>query len=144
DAFCRAVTGEGASKRELFTDDDDVIYAYRVCLGLNGINVAVHKPDLLDRSLLFALELVPPQRRKSESQFWDEFEAARPALFGAMLDALSKAMKLRPNVRIADLPRMADFTLWGCAIAEALGYSQAEFLASYHANLTVRNDEVIA
>jgi hypothetical protein len=40
DVLCRAVTGEGFSKRQLFTDDEDVIYCIRRCIGLNGINIA--------------------------------------------------------------------------------------------------------
>ncbi len=43
DALCRASTGEGFSKRELYSDDDDVIYQFRRCPGLNGINVAARQ-----------------------------------------------------------------------------------------------------
>ena len=39
---------------------------------------------------------------------------------------------------------MADFALWGCAIAESLGYPQQEFLAAFDQNVKVRNDEVLA
>jgi hypothetical protein len=142
DALCRAITGEGSSKREWYTDDDDIIYSFRVCLGFNGINVAAHKPDLLDRALLIGLEEIPQAQRRAEAQFWEAFEAARPAIFGGMLDALSRAMKLRPFVKVANLPRMADFTLWSCAIAEALGYTHADFMNAYQANMLARNDEV--
>jgi hypothetical protein len=142
DALCRAITGEGSSKREWYTDDDDIIYSFRVCLGFNGINVAAHKPDLLDRALLIGLEEIPQAKRRPEAQFWEEFEAARPSIFGGMLDALSRAMKLRPFVKVANLPRMADFTLWGCAIAEALGYTHSDFLNAYQANMLARNNEV--
>lgn len=38
--FCGAVTGTGVSKRALYTDDDDVIYSYRRCIGLTDINIA--------------------------------------------------------------------------------------------------------
>jgi len=144
DALCRAITGEGSSKREFYTDDDDIIYSFRVCLGFNGINVAAHKPDLLDRALLIGLEEVPRAQRRPEAEFWQAFEEARPAIFGGMLDALSRALKLRPGVKVNNLPRMADFTLWGCAIAEALERSKDEFLNAYHANLMDRNDEVTA
>ena len=106
--------------------------------------MAAHKPDLLDRSLLIGLEEIPRARRRPEAQFWEAFEQARPAIFGGMLDALARAMRLRPAVQVAYLPRMADFTLWGCAIAEALGQSQADFLKAYQANLMDRNEEVTA
>jgi hypothetical protein len=144
DALCRSVTGQGFSKRELFSDDDDVIYSFRLCSGLNGINIAAHKPDLLDRCLLFGLEPLAPEQRRDETELWAEFETLRPSLFGGMLDALSRAMVLRPAVHLPGLPRMADFAKWGCAIAEALGYSQEEFLAAYDDSMQVRNDEVLA
>ena len=83
DILCRAVTGEGFSKRVLYSDDDDVIYQYRRCIGLNGINVAAHRADLLERSLLLELEAIPPGKRKPENELWTEFEKARPLLFGA-------------------------------------------------------------
>ena len=142
--LCRAVTGEGFSKRELYSDDDDVIYHFRCCIGLNGINVAPQKPDLLDRSVLFELQPIAPSERKPEKQLLKEFESLRPMLFGAALDALSRAMAIMPSITLPEHPRMADFANWGCAIAPALGYSQDEFLAALDDNMRVRNEEVVA
>lgn len=144
DALCRAVTGEGFSKRELYTNDEDMIYQFRCCPGLNGINVVAGKPDLLDRGILFGLEQIPEDKRKLEKDLLEEFEGVRPALFGAMLDALSGAMLLLPLLELARPPRMADFAKWGGAIATALGHSQEEFLAAFDQNMRIRNDEVLA
>ena len=55
DMLCRACTGEGFSKRQLFAVDDDIIYSFRRCVGLNGINIAATRADLLDRSILTGL-----------------------------------------------------------------------------------------
>jgi len=144
DVLCRAVTGEGFSKRELYSDDDDVIYQFRRCVALNGINIAAHKADLLDRSLLWSLETIPEDRRRPEEELWEAFEQERPRLFGAMLDALARAMSLQASVQLAAYPRMADFARWGVAIAQALGHEPGEFLAAFDANIVTRNDEVIA
>ncbi len=143
DILCRAVTGEGFSKRELYTDDDDVIYRFQRCVGLNGVNVVAHKPDLLDRCILFGLEPINPVNRRPEKEIWIEFETARPHLVGSILDALSRAMELRPSINDSELPRMADFALWGCAIASAIGYSSEEFLAAYSCNAEARNEEAL-
>jgi len=143
DALCRASTGEGFTKRELYSDDDDVIYQFRRCPGLNGINVAARRPDLLERCLLLELDAIPKDRRRPEKQLWREFEEARPRLLGAIFDALSRAMALLDSVHLPELPRMADFAVWGCAIAEAIGYPQADFLAAYGGNQQVRNDEAL-
>lgn len=144
DLLCRAVTGEGFSKRELYTDDEDVIYAFRRCIGLNGINPAAKKPDLLDRSILLRLERISEENRMEEKEVLASFDAARPAILGAIFDALSMAMRLRPSVILQRLPRMADFARWGCAIARALGYTQEEFLRIYYANIVEQHQEAIA
>ena len=38
---------------------------------------------------------------------------------------------------------MADFAAWGCAIAEALGYTQKDFLDAYYANIQGQNEEIL-
>ena len=143
DALCRAVTGEGFSKRQLYTDDDDIIYNFRRCVGLNGINVAATRADLLDRSILIGLDRIPPDQRREEVKFWSSFEAARPEILGGIFDTLSRAMAILPHIQVAQLPRMADFARWGCAIAEALGHSADEFLRAYDANIRAQNEEVL-
>ena len=143
DMLARAVTGEGFSKRELYSDDEDVIYNFRRCVGLNGINVVARKPDLLDRCILFQLDTIDPGRRRPEKELWSRFEQARPSLLGAAFDVLAKAMAILPGVHLGSFPRMADFVEWGCAISEALGHSQDDFLRAYEANITSRNDEVL-
>ncbi len=143
DALCRAVTGDGFTKRELYSDDDDVIYKFQRIIALNGINIAASKPDLLDRSILFKLERIPKCERKAEQAFWEEFDAALPGILGGVLDALSAALRLRPGIHLLEAPRMADFAVWGCAIAEAIGYSHEEFLDAYYANINEQHEEAI-
>lgn len=143
DALSRACTGDGLSKRELFTDDDDIIYSFQRVIGLNGINLVVEKPDLLDRSVLMGLERVPDNQRLREEDLWERFELAKPFILGAVFDALCGAIQRIDNVKLASYPRMADFTRWGCAIAEALGHLQTEFLNAYSANVNRQHDEAI-
>lgn len=143
DRFCRASTGEGFSKRELYSDDEDVIYSFRHCVALNGINIASDKPDLLDRSILIGLERIDPKSRKDEETIWKEFEAKKPFILGAIFDVLAGAMKLQPDVKPGDLPRMADFAKWGCAIARMLGQTDEAFLTAYRENIEQQNDVAI-
>jgi len=144
DTLCRAATGEGFCKRELYSDDEDIIYQFRRCVALNAINVPVQAPDILDRCLLFELDPIPEQQRRTESEIWRNFERVLPLLFGAVLDALTKAMAIQPSISLRTLPRLADFAVWGCAIARALGYSQDGFLAAFYENVQVRNCEVLS
>jgi len=143
DILCQAATGGGISKRELYTDVDEVIMSFLRCPMLNGINNIVTRDDLLDRSVLFQLERIDPSRRKEDAVFWEEFERERPYILGAILDTLAKAMNIRPKNNLNRLPRMADFARWGFAITEALGESGEAFIAAYEKNIAQANEEAI-
>ncbi|MCA9370593.1 MAG: hypothetical protein KC680_01370 [Candidatus Peregrinibacteria bacterium] len=143
DALCRATTGGGFSKRVLYTDDDDKIYNFRRCILLNGVNQASTRSDLVDRSLLFSLERILDERRKTERELWDAFEKDAPVILGGIFDVLVEAMKLHPHITLKSFPRMADFAEWGCAIAVALGCSQEDFESALEANKEDQNDAVL-
>jgi hypothetical protein len=143
DALARACTGDGFSKRELYSDDNDIIYSFQSGIGLNGINLVVQKADLLDRSILLGLERIPRNKRKTELEFWKAFEERKAFLLGAIFDVVAGALKEYKNIHLKELPRMSDFTLWGCAIAKALGYTQESFITAYYNNIDKQNDEAI-
>lgn len=145
DILCIAATGGGMSKRELYSDDGEVILNFKRCVSLNGIAEPVTRADLLDRSLLFELQRIGEEGRKSEADFWKDFEAARPQILGGMFTLLSKAMAIYPTVNLAKLPRMADFAKWGYAIAEALyPGGGVKFIAALDANRGRANEEAIS
>ena len=144
DALCRAVTGEGFTKRKLFSDDIDFIYQFQRIIGLNGINAVATKPDLLDRAILIEQERISPDRRRTEEELDAEFKVAIPEILGGIFDALVKAIRIRPTVKLGRVPRMADFAHWGYAIAEALGYEGRQFLVAYSASIGAQNEEVLA
>ena len=143
DALARAATGDSFSKRELYSDDDDVIYHIQLPIALNGINQVVYKSDLLDRSILLELERISPKKRKEYQAFWSEFEKDQPAILGGIFDVLAKAMKLYPNVKLSKLPRMADFARWGYAITEAAGFKGEDFIKAYSKNIDTQHEEAI-
>jgi hypothetical protein len=131
DAFCRAATGGGFTKRKLYSDDADVIYTYRRCIGLNGINVAAQRGDLLDRSLLVELRAIPDAARRTERDLLDAFDAVKPEILGGFLDVLVAALPRYQSTQVHATSRMADYARWGCVIAQALGSTQNAFLAAY-------------
>ncbi len=143
DIICKAVTGSGFTKRELYTDDEDIIYAIKRIISLNGINLVATKPDLLERGILIQLERIPENERKQEKILLDEFERELPKILGGIFDIISKAMKIYPSIKLERLPRMADFAVWGCAISEALGYKKDNFLQAYYNNIKAQNEEVL-
>lgn len=143
DLLCRAVSGSGFSKRQLYSDDDDVIYNFKRCLGVNGINLISLKPDLMERSILVELERIPKENRTQEQDLYIKFENELPKILGNIFDIISKAMRIKSSIKIDSYPRMADFALWGAAITEAMGLSKDAFLMAYQRNIDGQNDEVI-
>ena len=143
DMLCQAATGGGISKRELYSDTNEVIVSYFRCPLLNGINNVVTRDDLLDRSALFQLERIDPLERKEEAVFWQEFERDRPLILGAIFNTLAEAMMIHPLLELKWLPRMADFARWGYAISEATGGGGEAFLDAYQRNIYGAVEEAI-
>jgi hypothetical protein len=143
DEACKAVTGIGQTKRKLYTNDEDVVYEYKRCLGFSGINIYLTEPDALDRSILIELIRIPRDKRKLESQILSEFEELKPKVLGYIFDLLVKALKIMPSLQLNELPRMADFALWGEAISQAMGHDPLEFLNAYYENIGRQNIEAI-
>lgn len=143
DVFCRAVTGAGNSKRELFTDDGDILYHYRRCIALNGINIAAKRGDLLDRAVLLEHSPLHGGSRIEDAELDRRLSQRAPHILGAALDILVKAMNIYPTVNLENLNRMADFTRWGYAIAEAVGYGGEAFLEAYRENIEAQSHEAL-
>lgn len=125
--LCAAITGSKETKRKLYTDCDQIVLNLHNMVVINGINIVPYKSDLAERSLLFELLPISKEQRKTDSEFWYEFEADRPLILGAICNVLAEAMRLLPTVNITGLHRMADANKEMLAIAMALGIDQEEF-----------------
>ena len=143
DAFCRIVTGSGQGLRQLYTDDDEILFKAMRPVLINSIAECVTRPDLLDRSILVTLPSVTEQGRRDERTFWSEFAEVQPRVLGALLDAVSTALRHEGTVRIKKLPRMADFTLWVTAAEPALRWKQGSFVEAYRRNRADATDIVL-
>ncbi len=143
DVFCRAATGSGFSKRELYSDDDDVIYSFKRCVGLNGINPAARKGDLLDRSMLVPVTKIDVKNRKTEAEVDAEFEKDKDLILGGFLSVLSLALKKYSEVKLNGYQRLADFHRYGCAISLALGKTAEDFTKAYESKVESQTDEAL-
>lgn len=143
DVLCMASTGGGISKRLLYSNDEEVILSFKRCVGMNGINIVATRADLLDRAVILELRRISEKERKEESVIWEEFRKDLPQIVGGVMTALSKAMKIYPEVKLERLSRMADFTKWGYAFAEAVGIGGENFLEAYRKNQSYANEEAI-
>ena len=122
DTFCRLATGGGFAVRQLYTDQDEVLFDATRPVMLNGIEEIVTRPDLADRGLFLTLEPIPEDTRRPEQEMLAAFEAERPCILGALLYRCGGGLKGLPETRLEKLPRMADFALWAsacetCAVA---------------------------
>jgi hypothetical protein len=120
DSLCRLATGGGFSTRELYTNDDEVLFNVTRPIILNGITDVVTRPDLADRSVMLSLTPISDDRRRTENEIWCDFRAAHPAVLGALLDAVVHGLRELPKTKLKHKPRMADFALWVTACEGAL------------------------
>ncbi len=138
DTLCRLATGGGFAVRQLYTDQDEVLFDAARPVILNGIEDIVTRPDLADRAVFLTLEAIPEERRRPETELWATFEAERPRILGMLLDAVVQGLKLLPETRLERLPRMADFALWASACETAI-WPAGTFWSAYCGN---RDDAV--
>ena len=138
DTLCRLATGGGFAVRQLYTDQDEVLFDAARPVILNGIEDIVTRPDLADRAVFLTLEPIPEERRRPEAELWAAFNAECPRILGVLLDAVVAGLRRLPETRLEKLPRMADFALWATACETAL-WPAGTFWAAYCGN---RDDAV--
>jgi hypothetical protein len=142
DTLCRLATGGGFATRQLYSDQDEMLFNAMRPIILNGIDDVVTRPDLADRAVILTLESIPEDRRRPEKELLAEFEAALPGILGALLDAVAHGLRELPRTRLSGYPRMADFALWGAACEGAL-WNPGAFMTAYEGNRSAAVDNVI-
>lgn len=133
DALCRIVTGGTMATRKLYTDDDEHLVSVTRPVIATCIGAPTSRGDFLDRSV--TIEALPVENRKTEKCVWSEFESDRPAMFGALLTAISMSMKNATQIE-ADIsagrlpvPRLADFAAVAEGACEFFNMERGEFSA---------------
>lgn len=132
--LCRILTGGGMELRKLHTDDEVIVIEAMRPIIVNGIEDFARAADLLDRSVLLNLPIMPGTKIRDPDELWPAFLRARPRILGALYDAMARGLAIRPGVKPKSLPRMAGFAVWGESVCRALGYADGEFLSTYLAN----------
>jgi len=134
DSLARLATGGGFATRMLHTDRDENIFSGSRPIILNGIPLLTDRADLADRALTIHLAVIPEDVRQAEDEMFAAFEAKRPFILGALLDALSAALRNLPTVKLERMPRMADFAKRITAAEPSLGWEPGAFIAAYNEN----------
>ena len=142
DALCRLASGGSFAVRQLYTDDEEVLFKAARPTLLNGIEDTIGRSDLADRAILLTLGPIGEEQRRSETELWREFELARPAILGALLDAAAHGLRAVGSVHLGRLPRMADFALWATACETGL-WPANTFTRAYAANRKAAIESII-
>jgi len=134
DSLARLATGSGFSTRQLYSDADEYSFASARPVMLTAIEDVIVRSDLLDRAVAVRLAPIDDRDRMPEADLWQAFDAERPVILGAILDAVSCAIARERTVTLERLPRMADFARWVTAAEPSLGWPDGSFLQAYERN----------
>jgi hypothetical protein len=142
DTLCRLATGGGFAVRQMYSDDDEVLFDACRPVILNGIEEIVTRPDLADRAIFLTLEPIAEEDRKPEAELWAAFEPKRPKIFGALLDAMVVGLRGLPDTHLPKMPRMADFAMWATACETAM-WQSGTFWNAYRGNQATAVESVL-
>jgi hypothetical protein len=142
DAFCRLATGASFGLRQLYTDQDEVLFQAARPILLNSIEDVISRPDLGDRAIFLTLPPIADRDRRPERPFWQDFETARPCILGSLLDAAAHGLGKLPGIHLGQLPRMADFALWATACETAF-WPAGTCARAYEANRRAAIEDLI-
>src|SRR5262249_7394225 len=139
DAICSLNTGTGYQERKYYEQGVEFSVNAKRPVLINGIpsNLA-ERPDLIDRSLTYVFDHLGDKVR-SDDRFWQNFDKEAPGIFGAILDGLVGAMRVRQhfdgnNDDAAEVllegwhPRFVDGVVWGEAFCRAVGFASGQFV----------------
>ncbi len=140
DSLCMMITGGGTLKRKLFTDNEIVTTDLKSCLAINGINLAIHEPDLLERSLI--IETTRLEAVRSEEELMAEFERAKSRILGGIFSLLASTLQSLPS-QAPGAFRMADYYRYASAAAISLGSTREQFEQIFQRNIDRQNEAAI-
>ena len=131
--ICRAVTGGSFEKRAQYTNGDVYSMNVKRKILINGIDFTISQSDLADRSIIYELQRILEDHRKTDKSVDQIFRKLLPDLLGQIFLILQKVLKTIDKVEqeCNQLPRMASFGIFGESIYQALDYKQGEFLKLY-------------
>ena len=129
DALCRLSTGGAIERRTLYRNSETSAFVAKRPIIVTGIRDVIEAPDLVSRTI--KIDLPKIENRGREKDLLKAFEDARPKILGWLLDGVSSALKRQCDIKIDDLPRLADFCVWVTAAEPGLGLEQGGIVAAY-------------
>ncbi|WP_245988074.1 hypothetical protein [Sphingobium fluviale] len=133
DTLCRISTGASSSYRTHHTMTEETQFSLVRPVIATCIATPSDRNDLLSRCL--RVTALPITEYRTEEELSRAFEADRPKMLGFLFEAISLALRNRPEVEKARAdglikpPRLADFALFVEGASEILGLRPGEFCA---------------
>lgn len=142
--FCQASTGGTLIKRKLYSDNREICINIKRLVAMNGINLEISQADLLDRAIMLTLNRLEEDKRLPEEILDEKVNNILPNVLGDIFNILSKALAIYPTVNLTEYPRMADFSRYGFAIAEAIEKGQGvKFIDTYKQNIKLATESAV-
>lgn len=136
DLFCMTVTGGVYKKRKLYSDADVSKLKIHRPIAINGIDLDLSYPDLMDRSIVLEMKRIPDEKRLTEESVWNKFYSLLPKIQGCIFKILSKALYEADETEVCRPQRLADFAKYGYCIAESIEQGTGEiFFEQYDENI---------
>lgn len=128
DMFCKAVTGDGYSKRQLYSNSGLVHYDYKRPIIITSIVYPSKRNDFLSRSLVISMNSINPSKMVEGSKIEKEFYKDLPSIRGGILDLLVKALNRKDSIKIHQKTRMGDYDQLALAVAYELDVDPDKFM----------------
>jgi hypothetical protein len=131
DALCMIATGGGYSTRKLHTDSSLTVIEASPSVVLNGIVDFVTRSDLADRCIPVSLAPILACDRRPLSEIKADWGREAPEILGAVMDAISSALRHWNQTKLDAYERMADTQRWVTSAEPGLGWELGTFNKAY-------------
>lgn len=134
DSLCRLLDGAGLSKRRLYSDSSEQLFAVRRPILATSIADVVTSGDLASRTLRVQLSAIDDAHRLGDEALDAAAKECRPRVLGALLDAATCTLANIDAVKLDRLPRRADLARWVTAAEPAFGLASGTFVQALMAS----------
>jgi hypothetical protein len=126
--LCGVSTKSSYSKRELYSNDGEVLIDIGNLIILTSIGNVVNKSDLLSRSINIELARLTDEQRSSESTLDDDFNVHHAEMLGGLLNMTVAALNHRDTTKSPKYNRMTNFIHLGDGVEKFLNYPDVTLL----------------
>lgn len=143
DMLCLAVTNGHVTRRQLWENTKEVQIQLSNPIFMTAIQLPKLPPDVVDRAIYLNFDRFSDEERKTKTQLYAEFASDASAIFGGLLMLISRTMAVLVDFKPAQTARLADFSIFGQAMAIAMGKQPEDFLNAHRMSESIMSSEAI-